>query len=678
MGVKLEVLLAAAARYMQYQAKGNADPAAPAEAAAERLRLSHKNAQLFSSKSDRLSVLANAARVASREPAAAALVADIPPRLLDPAVVGREVLLDDNDLRPVRYLQIAAMAARAVGKLTVRGMVDEEGDATGFLVAPGLLLTNHHVLPDANVASVSFVAFDYEDDIDGRPKAPKLFDLLPSELYVSDELLDYCFVAVASRTAQGELLSQFGYLRMFEETGKVDPSRRQAANIIQHPMGQGKKLAVRDNYFQEPPKDALDAARVQNSLFYGTDTLKGSSGSPVCTDEWYVVALHRGGVPKVDIVDGQPVVLRRDRTPAREGDAKSSIAYVTNEGTRVSRLFASLRDKSMPGAPDGPSASAAVQRMKAVATDPRMGPVDRQTAPLVTPISDPRDEEGIEEKLVRREPQFLAGDGYLSTFLGGGRLEIPLPDMTSEVERDAARLLDESGYHLHYLHYSLLMNAKRRTAFYAACNLDASQLWKVVNGTSIGKRPSSWGIDERMDANFQADDAIFSNALQRGHLFKREDASWGADDAERKLSDVQSFMIANATPMMANFNNVEWGDLEDIVSKAAAAGTKVSYFAGPIFDVGDRYFNQMKAGVPAAHRRKGMRVPTRFWKIVAWVENHKLMAAGFILDQSDEIQAHGPITEEISFGSYKKKPIIEIEERTGLLFPRLVEADAYE
>ena len=32
-----------------------------------------------------------------------------------------------------------------------------------------------------------------------------------------------------------------------------------------------------------------------------------------------------------------------------------------------------------------------------------------------------------------------------------------------------------------------------------------------------------------------------------------------------------------------------------------------------------------------------MRVPESFWKIVAWVDDAGLKAAGFILDQTDEI-----------------------------------------
>ena len=72
-----------------------------------------------------------------------------------------------------------------------------------------------------------------------------------------------------------------------------------------------------------------------------------------------------------------------------------------------------------------------------------------------------------------------------------------------------------------------------------------------------------------------------------------------------------------------------------------------------------------------------MRVPVAFWKIVAWIEDSKLKSAGFILDQQNEIDAHGPIEEEINFGTYRKKKIKEIEDATGLRFPKLVAVDTF-
>jgi hypothetical protein len=72
-----------------------------------------------------------------------------------------------------------------------------------------------------------------------------------------------------------------------------------------------------------------------------------------------------------------------------------------------------------------------------------------------------------------------------------------------------------------------------------------------------------------------------------------------------------------------------------------------------------------------------MRVPETFWKIVIWIEQKKLKSAGFVLVQTDEIAAKIPIT-EIDFGKYKKRRITEIQDMTGLKFPKLVAADTFD
>ena len=56
-------------------------------------------------------------------------------------------------------------------------------------------------------------------------------------------------------------------------------------NIIQHPSGHPKRVALRNNLLTD-----ADATTIR----YFTDTLTGSSGSPVFSDEWKVIGLHRG------------------------------------------------------------------------------------------------------------------------------------------------------------------------------------------------------------------------------------------------------------------------------------------------------------------------------------------------------------------------------------------------
>jgi endonuclease G, mitochondrial len=58
-----------------------------------------------------------------------------------------------------------------------------------------------------------------------------------------------------------------------------------AVNIIEHPEGTAKKIAIRND---------LVTASSGTELRYFTDTKQGSSGSPVLDDQWRVAALHRG------------------------------------------------------------------------------------------------------------------------------------------------------------------------------------------------------------------------------------------------------------------------------------------------------------------------------------------------------------------------------------------------
>jgi len=583
-----------------------------------------------------------------------------------------EVIRRDNDLRPVRFLQLAQLVARSVGRIRISdGPITDEGDATGFMIAPGLLMTNWHVLKSPEFAAASSVIFDDEESISGELKETKTFRLRPDLLFVNDEVLDFAIVEVSSRTASGIPLAQFGYLRLFEQTGKLDPTQREAANIVQHPGGGSKKLAIRDNYIEPVVPDGVDPNKQLNSIFYGTDTLKGSSGSPVCSDQWYVVALHRGGVPKTKDVNGRRVVLTLDGQPAREGATRDQIHYLTNEGTRVSRIYASLRAKSARN----PDVANALQRLSAVARDPRMGPIDLRTAPLLLPALPAAELGGPEEITHRPAAKYQNATGYKPAFLGT-RFRIPLPGLASEVSRELATLKNSTRTELKYDHYSLKVNRERRTPVFAAVNIDGAQLW---NAQGFGRRPKrpAWSVDPRMDENVQPDDTIFGNSMQRGHLFKREDAMWGRDQDACNHADEHSFTITNASPMIANFNNVEWGDLEDLVTRECERGNKVTYFAGPVFRSSDPFFNELRQGVPAAERRQGMRVPLTFWKIVAWIENARLQSAGFMLSQQDEIAAHGPITEEINFGTYRKTRVTTIEQATGLRFPRLVSADTF-
>jgi len=206
-----------------------------------------------------------------------------------------------------------------------------DGPATGFLISDWLLMTNHHVLLDPGVAEVSEALFRYaEDDSGGIPAVRVRFD--PQRCFVTSPVteLDFTIVAVAPLPDGEAPGRRFGRVPLVGAVGKV--MLGQPVNIIQHPRGQSRRVAFRNNRVLS----VEDAQR----LIYETDTEPGSSGSPVLNDQWQLVALHHrseqarngDGVP-VD-VNGQPVTAA---TPEHLRH------WVANAGIRVSCLVAHLR-----------------------------------------------------------------------------------------------------------------------------------------------------------------------------------------------------------------------------------------------------------------------------------------------------------------------------------------------
>jgi endonuclease G len=81
------------------------------------------------------------------------------PKAMAAAGAVLERVINTEDFVGVRYLETGVNASRAVGRVDIRdqaGRVVSYG--TGSLVSPELLLTNNHVLPDADTACASVVA----------------------------------------------------------------------------------------------------------------------------------------------------------------------------------------------------------------------------------------------------------------------------------------------------------------------------------------------------------------------------------------------------------------------------------------------------------------------------------------------------------------------------------------
>ncbi len=239
--------------------------------------------------------------------------------------IRKERVLGSNDFFHVNYLERGLLASRSVGRVSIRtSKTAVEGHGTGFLIAPGVMITNNHVISSKAKAKHSLLEMNYQYDINGKLLAVEYFDLLPEKLYLTHKKLDFTIVAVKPVSQSGAALSSFGILPLIAEVGKVVLG--EYLTVIQHPDEQPKQLAVRENQFISIDDDFLR---------YRTDTAEGSSGSPVFNDQWEVVAVHHSSHSEQNS-KGQ--VLLTDGTIYRSEADWDRINWIANEGTRVSRI----------------------------------------------------------------------------------------------------------------------------------------------------------------------------------------------------------------------------------------------------------------------------------------------------------------------------------------------------
>lgn len=278
-----------------------------------------------------------------------------------------ERILNKNNLMSINYLERGVTVARSIARIRIRSAQGQTlGFGTGFMVSPRLLMTNNHVLSNARDASFSQCEFNFQDDLKGRPLPTAVFDFDPDLFFVTNQGLDFTLTAVKEKARDGSgdarALQFFGWNKLIEEEGKAILG--EFLNIIQHPNGEPKQLALRENEFI----DLLD-----NFMHYHTDTAPGSSGSPVFNDQWEIVGLHHSGVPKKD---EQGRILARDGSLWKQSMGEHKIDWIANEGIRVSRLIKHLKALTL---------SDAQRRLRKdlLEKDPPLPPSKNETTTLV-------------------------------------------------------------------------------------------------------------------------------------------------------------------------------------------------------------------------------------------------------------------------------------------------------
>lgn len=206
-----------------------------------------------------------------------------------------------STLVPITYLERGLLKARAVVKIRRA----DGSSGTGFVTDGNMVLTNNHVIPTADIAAACTIQFNYQETADGLSAEAEELTLDAASFRTSAND-DWTLIR-----ANGNPQAKWGALPI----GDTDTRVGDYVNIIGHPGGGQKQVSLSANVVV-----FADNTRVQ----YLTDTLPGSSGSPVFDAQWNVIALHHSGGWLV------------------EPNAKTKTTYYRNEGISAKLIKSAL------------------------------------------------------------------------------------------------------------------------------------------------------------------------------------------------------------------------------------------------------------------------------------------------------------------------------------------------
>lgn len=182
----------------------------------------------------------------------------------------QEKVIGENTLRHVRLLELALAAAQVVVR------IDTGADqGTGFVAGAGLIMTNHHVIRSVSAGQGSRFDFNFQLDRQGQPAPVVTVGATADGLFYTNAELDFTLLEVQLPIGNAPL-----------QLAARSVARDQRVNIIQHPGGHYKKIAMQNNFVAY-----ADGRDIQ----YLTTTEPGSSGAPVFDDDFVVVGIHHSG-----------------------------------------------------------------------------------------------------------------------------------------------------------------------------------------------------------------------------------------------------------------------------------------------------------------------------------------------------------------------------------------------
>jgi len=598
-------------------------------------------------------------------------------------------------------------ALSSIGRVEVFGIPNLPYGGTGFVVGPGIIMTNRHVaglfatgLGRSNIAFATGLGsgIDFKRE---RDRAEKQFlqvrRVLMIHPYWDMALLqveglseDHPPLALSldmPESLAGRDVAVIGY-PAFDPRNPADVQNKVFGGVYYVKRLQPGKLGGRRQV------DSFNHA--VSAMTHDASTLGGNSGSAVFDpSSGSIVALHFAGA----YLDANFTVpaweLARDRYVIASGVVFRGAAPVDGAATR--EWWSSIETAPASRVPVV-STSTAPAAAKADASDPRATPsvagdgmtwtIPLQvTVRLGVPQQGPMAAadvtaagEALTERPVApvRDPDYSNRTGYAADFLG---INVPLPEILDE--QLCAPLKAGGGHLLNYHHFSLVMHRQRRLAMLTAANFDGSPARKKPDKRQSYSRnalgglgPNDtelWSTDPRLEDRYQLPDRFFNKdrgAFDRGHIVRREDVAWGDTYDEVRFANGDTFHTTNCSPQVKGFNQsaqgVEnWGDLENFIT-AQGRGDRVILFAGPVLAENDAmFFGQGDQGTVR------VQIPQQYWKLVVAEEAGQLRAFAFLLRQD-----LGNVPLEFAVDAVWQQHMVAIDDLEELLgivrFPEVV------
>ena len=244
------------------------------------------------------------------------------------------------------FVKRVADLTDAVGRISVAG----RAFGTGFLIAPRVVLTCHHVLPDAETARASSLELGYQRDEDGSFRRVTTVKLDPMTRFLTDKALDFAIVGLA-----GELKNRSAIPLV--DDGNTTPG--EWVSLFHHPQGGPLQLSLRGGTV---------LAVYDDFVHHDANTHPGSAGAPLLDQNLRLIGLHHASMPPTDGMFAANEAIRATAILTLLTRREPMLFAQLNVVGQSEALHSSVRAVAVQSEP--PSASAATPEVVAASASP--------------------------------------------------------------------------------------------------------------------------------------------------------------------------------------------------------------------------------------------------------------------------------------------------------------------